>query len=97
MKPFRFVVLLFFVTLFGPHCAFGGEPTLKPTEVIELADAAANKKGVILKDYSPPKACYVRKDDTWFVHYRGKVLKPGGFFEVSVHDKTKNTKLLPGA
>ena len=99
MNPFKFGILLPLVLLFAAGRAFTGEPTLKAAEVIELANAAAKAKGVRLTDYDPPTARYERipKDDTWRVHYQGNVRKPGGFFVISVHDKTKKTKLLPGA
>ncbi len=97
MNPFKFGTLLLLVVLFGTGYACAGEPALKQAAVIELANAAAKENGVTLADYSPPKVRYVRKDDSWSVHYQGRLLKPGGFFVVTVHDKAKKTKLHRGA
>jgi len=96
MKLSKLGILLFLFAILAAGHAFAGDPLLKQEEVIALANAAAIKDGIDLTHFSPPQARYVSKNDAWFVHFQGKVLKPGAFFEVRLDDKTKTPQILPG-
>jgi hypothetical protein len=94
----QFRVLPLLIALLAATSARAGQPTLKEPEVIKLSNAAAEKKGYKLANYEAPKAHYeyVRKDDSWWVFYQGKLRAPGNHFSVSIQDKTKKTEVTPG-
>jgi hypothetical protein len=94
-KSIHFPVRLFLLlaALLTADAALAGERSLTTAQVIELAKA----KKVPLDHYLSPKASYDRKTDTWRVYYGSKIPVPGDFFVIRVHDKTKETRLLPGA
>jgi hypothetical protein len=74
------------------------QPKLTGTEAFRVANAAAMKGGYDLASFAAPEARYDRSDpgDHWWVHYTGKVRRPGNHFSVRVHDKTRETHLFRG-
>ena len=76
---------------------FAGKPSLTTMQVVEIANDAAKANKELLDRYLPPKASYDSRTDTWWVYYGSKVPMPGNFFSISVHDKTKEAKVSPGA
>ena len=71
---------------------------LSKAEAIRIAKAAAVHHGVELRDYEEPEADYEfsRKDKTWFVFFKGRVLMPGNFFSVYVDDQTREAQFVEG-
>jgi hypothetical protein len=72
-------------------------PRLNAAEVVELADAEANRQGYNLGEYQRPQAHYAAADDSWSVSYDQKDAsgagQPGKHFSVTVEDKTKKTSI----
>jgi len=70
---------------------------LSRQEVISLANAAAESGGIELADYHAPEARYVPSAPSqWLVAYQYKVSMPGGWFLVTVDDRSKRTSITPG-
>lgn len=82
----------------GSAPADGGPPKLTENEAISIAAGAASKAGYDLRKYAGPEASYSRagKEDSWFIHYSGKVPRPGHHFSVRVNDKTRRAQLFGG-
>jgi hypothetical protein len=72
-------------------------PRLTAAEVIELANAEANKRGYKVGEYQRPQADFTAADETWSVSYDQKYADGfGKHFSVSVEDKTKKASIAAG-
>ena len=79
--------------------ALGGSATLALDEVIQIAAKAAQKQGYKLENFTAPKVEYEpleKGSDSWWVFYKGKHLKPGSYFYVMIHDRTKKVEFFDG-
>ena len=74
------------------------QPKLTAAEAIRIANAAAREDGYDLARFEAPEARYDRSDidGQWWVHYTGKVRRPGNHFSVRVDDKTTETHVFAG-
>jgi hypothetical protein len=81
----------------GRGSPVSGTSLRKPSEVIEIAVAAAKKGGWELAKYRQSSICF-RSDrpGQWTVFFEGLERRPGNHFLVSVRDDTGTTKILPG-
>ena len=73
---------------------------LSKEEVIQRADAEAQKRGYSLSDYLRPDPQFDAIDNTWLLFYDRKPVAgaapPGKHFTVAVDEKTKRAALVPG-
>jgi hypothetical protein len=101
-----FVVSLLFAGCSDPpHTTPTVVPDTKPegarlptAEVTRIANQAAERQGVDLRQYKEPRAHYelTRKDKSWSVFFDGRVARPGNHFSVSVDDQTGETRFFGG-
>jgi hypothetical protein len=73
-------------------------PQLSETEVVAIANRAAEASGADLSHFRTPEAHYeyVSKDCTWAVFYQGVEPTVGNHFLVVVNDCTRATQLSGG-
>ena len=79
-----------------PSPARAKEPILTNAHAIELANAAAKTMKLRLDEFLAPKATCDPKTTTWRVYYGPKTGPVDGYLDIRVHDKTKETTLVPG-
>jgi hypothetical protein len=74
-------------------------PRLAETEVLSIANNAAQKSGADLSKFHAPHASfeYVEKNCTWSVFYEGIGSTIGNHFLVIVNDNTRSAQLLGGS
>lgn len=107
MKRRRFApiskILLIALVLYGSVPIVAQSQTLKESEVLELAKAAAKKEGYDLSKFQKPEAHFefTSKNEKWVVFYEGKLDKQGNspigaHFLIQVHDKTKKVEVFAG-
>jgi len=68
---------------------------LSPREVIQIANGAAERQGMNLRNFKEPEARYQSvRARTWQVFYDGRVVSPGNHFYIYVDDETQETRYI---
>ena len=76
-------------------------PRLTKAEAMAIAVAAAQADGHKLSEFEAPWFCFDSKENEWTVFFDGRAVagrKPAGHhFMAEIHDRTKQSHVVPGA
>jgi hypothetical protein len=86
----------FVLALLLSGCVTGPSARLTQKDVIQTAEAVAQKAGNKLDEYQPPKVHFDSNEMRWSVYFDHKPPGfPGGYICVFVDDKSGDGRLIP--